>query len=136
MPNHNPRSSERSSLFQRSKTLPTGSHRRFTTPVIPTFRYDSVPNFSSDLRRDVHDNSNFSVGNRTAVLKSDEKPEEATPSQVLSTHSPSQRITRLWTHFSLTHCVCYIFWLLPSSIMTESLTKVLVFMVVSINSDL
>uniref|UniRef100_A0A1J3DMZ6 Putative ion channel POLLUX n=1 Tax=Noccaea caerulescens TaxID=107243 RepID=A0A1J3DMZ6_NOCCA len=111
MPNHNPRSSERSSLFQRSKTLPTGSHRRFTTPVIPTFRYDSVSNFSSDLRRDGHDgscdgdNSNFSVGNRTAVLKSDEKPEEATPSQVLSTHSPSQRITRLWTHFSLTHCL-------------------------------
>ncbi|CAA7021779.1 unnamed protein product [Microthlaspi erraticum] len=100
MPNHNPRSSERSSLFQRSKTLPTGSYRRFTTPVIPTFRHDSVSNFSSDLRRHGDgdscdgDNSNF-----------DKKPEAATPSQVLSTHSPSQRITRLWTHFSLTHCL-------------------------------
>ncbi|KAL1200793.1 putative ion channel POLLUX [Cardamine amara subsp. amara] len=87
MSNHN---TPKSSLFQRSKTLPTSSYRRFTAPVIPTFTNDSVSNFSSDLRRDGDggscdgDNSNF-----TAVLS----------------QSPSQRITRLWTHFSLNNCL-------------------------------
>ncbi|VVB15507.1 unnamed protein product [Arabis nemorensis] len=88
MPNHVPRSSEKLSLLQRSKTLPT--YRRFTAPEIPTFRYGSVPNDDSD-----GDTSNFVAGNRTPELNS-----EASPSQ-----SPSQRITRLWTHFSLTHCL-------------------------------
>ncbi|KAF2561357.1 hypothetical protein F2Q70_00015293 [Brassica cretica] len=101
MPNHSSRSSEKSSLFRRSKTLPTGSYRRFTTPLIPTNRYDSA----SDLRRDGDggicdsDTTNSAV----AVLNS-----ESAPSQVLATQSPSQRITKLWTHFSLTHCLKFI----------------------------
>ncbi|KAL1198533.1 putative ion channel POLLUX [Cardamine amara subsp. amara] len=87
MSNHN---TPKSSLFQRSKTLPTSSYRRFTAPAIPTLTNDSVSNFSSDLRRDGDggscdgDNSNFT--------------------EVLS-QSPSQRITRLWTHFSLNNCL-------------------------------
>ncbi|KAG7537319.1 CASTOR/POLLUX/SYM8 ion channels protein [Arabidopsis suecica] len=86
MPNHSPR---RSSLFQRSKTLPTNSYRRFTSPIIPTFRYDDGDGVSHN-----GDSSNFA-----AMPTSEEKP-VAVPSR-----SPSQRITRLWTHFSLTHCL-------------------------------
>ncbi|KAG7533637.1 NAD(P)-binding domain superfamily [Arabidopsis thaliana x Arabidopsis arenosa] len=86
MPNHSP---SRSSLFQRSKTLPTNSYRRFTSPVIPTLRYDERDGVSNN-----GDSSNFAT-----VPNSEEKP-VAVPSQ-----SPSQRITRLWTHFSLTHCL-------------------------------
>lgn len=115
MPNHSSRSSEKSSLFRRSKTLPTGSYRRFTTPLIPTYRYESA----SDLRQD---GGGVSCGSDTTNFAS-------APSQVLATQSPSQRITRLWTHFSLTHCVCYLcllkLWL-----------NLLVFRVVSIDSDL
>ncbi|XP_013616222.1 PREDICTED: probable ion channel POLLUX isoform X2 [Brassica oleracea var. oleracea] len=96
MPNHSSRSSEKSSLFRRSKTLPTGSYRRFTTPLIPTYRYDSA----SDLRRDGDGGScdSDTTNSAVAVLNS-----ESAPSQVLATQSPSQRITKLWTHFSLTH---------------------------------
>ncbi|XP_023633518.1 probable ion channel POLLUX isoform X4 [Capsella rubella] len=95
-PNHTPRRT-RTTLFRRSKTLPTHSYRRFTTPVIPSFRYDDDDDsLSSDLlREDDGDSTNFS-----AVLNSEEKPVAVVPSQ-----SPSQRITRLWTHFSLTHCL-------------------------------
>ncbi|CAH8334448.1 unnamed protein product [Eruca vesicaria subsp. sativa] len=85
MPNHSPRSSQKPSLFRRSKTLPAGSYRRFTTPLIPTYRHDSA----SDT---------------AAVVNS-----EPVPSQVLATQSPSQRITRLWTHFSLTNCLKLIY---------------------------
>ncbi|WZY76130.1 hypothetical protein YC2023_022514 [Brassica napus] len=97
MPNHSSRSSEKSSLFRRSKTLPTGSYRRFTTPLVPTYRYDSA----SDLRRDGDGGScdSDTTNSAVAVLNS-----ESAPSQVLATQSPSQRITKLWTHFSLTHC--------------------------------
>lgn len=113
MPNHSSRSSEKSSLFRRSKTLPTGSYRRFTTPLIPTYRYESA---ASDLRRDGDgvscdsDTTNFAA----AVLNS-----ESAPSQVLATQSPSQRITRLWTRFSLTHCVCFVSFFFVSSVMSE-----------------
>lgn len=107
MPNHSSRSSEKSSLFRRSKTLPTGSYRRFTTPLIPTYRYDSA----SDLRRDGDGGScdSDTTNSAVAVLNS-----ESAPSQVLATQSPSQRITKLWTHFSLTHWVCYFFFLCSS----------------------
>ena len=103
MPNHSSRSSEKSSLFRRSKTLPTGSYRRFTTPLIPTYRYYSA----SDLRRDGDGGScdSDTTNSAVAVLNS-----ESAPSQVLATQSPSQRITKLWTHFSLTLCVCYFFF--------------------------
>ncbi|KAL0877242.1 hypothetical protein Bca101_026947 [Brassica carinata] len=100
MPNHSSRSSEKSSLFRRSKTLPTGSYRRFTTPLIPTHRYESA---ASDLRRDGDGVICDSDTTSSAVLSS-----ESAPSQVLATQSPSQRITRLWTHFSLTHCLKFI----------------------------
>ncbi|XP_013699053.2 probable ion channel POLLUX isoform X2 [Brassica napus] len=101
MPNHSSRSSEKSSLFRRSKTLPTGSYRRFTTPLVPTYRYDSA----SDLRRDGDGGScdSDTTNSAVAVLNS-----ESAPSQVLATQSPSQRITKLWTHFSLTHCLKFI----------------------------
>ncbi|CAG7892823.1 unnamed protein product [Brassica rapa] len=101
MPNHSSRSSEKSSLFRRSKTLPTGSYRRFTTPLIPTYRYDSA----SDLRRDGDGGScdSDTTSSAVAVLNS-----ESAPSQVLATQSPSQRITKLWTHFSLTHFLKFI----------------------------
>ncbi|KAJ4909968.1 putative ion channel POLLUX [Raphanus sativus] len=96
MPNHSSRSSEKSSLFRRSKTLPTGSYRRFTTPLIPTYRYESA----TDLRQD---GGGVSCDSDTTNFAS-----ESAPSQVLATQSPSQRITRLWTHFSLTHCLKFI----------------------------
>ncbi|KFK26629.1 hypothetical protein AALP_AA8G273500 [Arabis alpina] len=62
---------------------PTSSlkfHRSKTLPTAPTFRYES--NHCDG------DTSNFAATNRTN-----------------SEASPSQRITRLWTHFSLTHCL-------------------------------
>jgi len=90
MPIHTPR---RTSLFQRSKTLPTNSYRRFTSPVIPTFRYDDGDTVSYDG----DDSSNLPT-----VPNPEEKPVPV-PSQ-----SPSQRITRLWTQFSLTHCLKFI----------------------------
>ena len=112
MPNHSSRSSEKSSLFRRSKTLPTGSYRRFTTPLIPTYRYDSA----SDLRRDGDGGScdSDTTSSAVAVLNS-----ESAPSQVLATQSPSQRITKLWTHFSLTHFVCYFFFFVQASLHSE-----------------
>ncbi|XP_010527695.1 PREDICTED: probable ion channel POLLUX isoform X2 [Tarenaya hassleriana] len=141
MANHSPRRSDRLSLFRRSKTLPreTSSYRRFQIPE----NFSAGRSYSGDI-------DSCDVRNQAVALKSEalygcddnggvkavsdgwedgvvvvEEEAKAVASQVLVTQSPSQRITRWWTRFSLTHCLkfCFMFSLIYAMVLHNKVAK-------------